>query len=154
MTLRLVYKRCRYSIILVYTRSPWLDQCKDQCEWCDYQGPMMVQISLNICIMSGSFTVYDISNLSLGHEVYLHLTVTPGADDLARADARYRHAPRTVTWRQRPLHQNILRQYRGWYRKQKHEHLPHFRQVPVWRRVGASIWTVCKSTKIIQVIYQ
>lgn len=46
--------------------------------------------------MSKSFTVYNISNLSLC-EVFKQLTVTPGADDLARADARNRHAPRAVT---------------------------------------------------------
>lgn len=59
---------------------------------------MLVQIhvSFNICIMSESFTVYDITNLSLC-EVNKQLTVTPGADDLARADARNRHAPRAVT---------------------------------------------------------
>lgn len=46
--------------------------------------------------MSKSFTVYNISNLSLC-EVFKQLTVIPGADDLARADARNRHAPRAVT---------------------------------------------------------
>ena len=75
-------------------------------------------------------------------------TLISAADDPARIDARGRHASWTITWWQRSIHQDILRQYRGRYRKQEHEHLADLRQIPVRRGVGVTVRPLCKSSMI------
>ena len=75
-------------------------------------------------------------------------TLISAADDPARIDARGRHASWTITWWQRSIHQDILRQYRGRYRKQEHEHLADIRQIPVRRGVGVTVRPLCKSSMI------